>query len=79
MSSSARSGNRPCVACRGETFTWGHLRGVYGPTSFVPRDPSSARGLFANILGKGGQTPAARACDACGNVQLFINHDGNTQ
>ncbi len=57
----------PCTQCGGTTFSWGRLQGEY-PVWFYPDDVA-----LHELMQQGGPTPTqARACLACGNVQLFL-------
>ena len=60
-----------CIICGEKTFTWGHLTG-YAPVAFIPRPVGGLGNVLKNVVRSGGRNVQARACDACGNVQLFI-------
>ena len=56
----------PCPLCGGTTFTWGRLA-PQGGTYFRAAGESFFEALF-----KHPGVVDARACNACGNIQLFL-------
>lgn len=68
-----------CLICEGKAFTWGHVRGVYGPVAFVPRSSRGIVNALKSVVSTKGETPVARTCDTCGNLQFFLERDRPTR
>ncbi len=61
----------PCILCGGDTFTWGTVQ-TERKLRFTPKTPFWEQ-FFA--LWPRDEPLAARACNNCGNVALFLNKD----
>lgn len=59
---------RPCPLCGGNLFTWGFFNPGSSPFTFKTSDDS----WLVRNTAMGGADVDARACKACGNIQLFV-------
>lgn len=75
MNSDSQLTNSKCLICEGTTFTWGHVKSVYGPIAFVPRSVKGMLNALSNVINKDGEVPTTRVCDTCGNMQLFLERE----
>lgn len=59
---------RPCPICDGSSFFWGFFSPGSHPFSLKTDDDS----WWVRNTGLGGTAVEARACETCGNIQMFL-------